>query len=105
MQFINILLETLRKWPSAFQTDRVCVKTYTIEPTKPQEPQLKICEGTQLIIPIRAVHYDANYFPNPDKFDPDRFSEENKHSIVPGSYMPFGIGPRSCIGIIYSFNR
>lgn len=52
----------------------------------------------QVLIPIRAIHNDPKYYPNPDKFDPDRFSEENKHSIIPGSYMPFGAGPRNCIG-------
>lgn len=76
----------------------MCVKEYTIEPIKPTEQPLTISEGMPVFIPIRAIHYDPKYFPNPDRFDPERFSEENKHSIVPGSYIPFGIGPRNCIG-------
>lgn len=52
-----------------------------------------------VLIPAVGIHYDPKYFPNPNKFDPDRFSDENKSSIVPGSYIPFGVSPRNCIGI------
>lgn len=93
------ILETFRKWTPGFQADRVCVRQYTISPVKPDELPLTIPEGTQILIPIRAIHFDPKYFPNPDRFDPDRFSEENKHNIIPGSYFPFGVGPRNCIGI------
>lgn len=41
---------------------------------------------------------DPNYFPDPEKFDPDRFSPENKGNIVSGTYLPFGQGPRVCLG-------
>lgn len=41
---------------------------------------------------------DPNYFPNPKKFDPERFSDENKTSIDPFTYLPFGAGQRICIG-------
>lgn len=49
-------------------------------------------------IPIYPFHRDAQYYPDPEKFDPERFSDDNKGSIVPGTYIPFGIGPRNCIG-------
>jgi len=51
-----------------------------------------------LMMPVYALHHDPKYFPNPDKFDPERFSEKNKDNIVPYTYLPFGIGPRMCIG-------
>jgi cytochrome P450 family 9 len=51
-----------------------------------------------VVVPIRSLHYDPRYFSDPDRFDPERFSDENKGKIVPGSYLPFGIGPRNCIG-------
>jgi cytochrome P450 family 9 len=50
------------------------------------------------MIPINAYHHDPNYFPEPEKFIPERFSEDNKGNIDPDTYLPFGIGPRNCIG-------
>ena len=52
------------------------------------------------MIPTYAFHHDPEFFPDPEKFDPERFSEENKHKINPLAYMPFGAGPRNCIGKI-----
>lgn len=52
----------------------------------------------QWLFPVYGFHHDSKYFPNPEKFDPERFSDENKHNIIPGTYLPFGIGPRNCIG-------
>lgn len=80
----------------------MCVKQYTIPPTEKEERSIVLEKGSSITIPIVAIHYDPKYFPEPDKFDPDRFSEENKAAIVSGSYMPFGVGPRNCIGKIQS---
>ncbi|XP_026482129.1 cytochrome P450 9e2-like [Ctenocephalides felis] len=55
-------------------------------------------KGEALMIPIYNIHHDEQYYENPHKFDPDRFSEENKQNIKPFTYMPFGVGPRNCIG-------
>lgn len=54
--------------------------------------------GMTLNIPISGLHYDPKYFPNPQKFDPERFSDANKSKIHPYAYLPFGVGPRICIG-------
>jgi cytochrome P450 family 9 len=54
--------------------------------------------GEALFIPIIGLHRDPSYYPDPERFDPERFSDDNKHNINPLTYLPFGIGPRICIG-------
>jgi len=56
-------------------------------------------KGTQVIIPVEALQHDPQYFPEPDKFDPERFSEETKSGRHHYVYLPFGEGPRICIGM------
>lgn len=53
-----------------------------------------------LWVPIIGIHRDERYYPNPLKFDPERFSEENKDSFDPATFLPFGLGPRFCIGML-----
>ncbi|KAK9752523.1 Cytochrome P450 [Popillia japonica] len=99
MKYMDMVIsETLRKWPAAVITDRVCSKPFTIEPVNPGEAPVHLKPGDVVFIPINAIQRDAQYFSNPDKFDPERFNEENKGNIKPYTYMPFGLGPRNCIG-------
>ncbi|RZC39631.1 p450 domain containing protein [Asbolus verrucosus] len=65
---------------------------------KKGEPTLKIKVGDLCWLPIFGEQWDPNYYPNPETFDPERFSEENKDKTRSGTYLPFGIGPRNCIG-------
>lgn len=53
--------------------------------------------GTPVYIPIYGLHRDPKIFPNPEIFDPQRFSSENFSKIPKGAYLPFGSGPRQCI--------
>lgn len=64
---------------------------------------LQVRKGDTIILPFFNLHRDEKYFPNPNTFDPERFSEENKKNIKPFTYLPFGIGPRNCIGTFYFF--
>lgn len=59
---------------------------------------VQIPKGTPIIIPIYGLHSDEKYFPDPEKFDPDRFSKENSGMITKYTFMPFGEGPRICLG-------
>ncbi len=59
---------------------------------------IDIPAGTDILIPPYLVHRNPAYWPDPEKFDPQRFSPENKKSQHIGAYLPFAIGPRRCIG-------
>ncbi|XP_015127505.1 cytochrome P450 4C1 [Diachasma alloeum] len=54
--------------------------------------------GTEVCVHVFDVHRDPHFWPNPDVFDPDRFSPERSKGRHPYSYLPFGLGPRACIG-------
>nr|UEN71143.1 cytochrome P450 4AV17 [Meteorus pulchricornis] len=91
MQVIN---ETLRFYPPAPLLDRVASEDYKIP-----DHDLVIKKGTVVYVPLPGIHMDPKYFPNPEKFDPDRFSDERKNEIETCTFMPFGEGPRICIGL------
>nr|QZP43538.1 cytochrome P450 monooxygenase CYP9A199 [Ephestia elutella] len=94
-----VVSEVLRLWPPALALDRVCIKDYNLgRPNDKAEKDYIIRKGEGLGIPVWNIHRDPQYFPDPLKFDPERFSDERKHNINPLAYMPFGVGPRNCIG-------
>jgi len=93
MSYIDqILDETLRMGTAPF-TARICTKEWKF----PGE-DLVIPKGKKVIIPIMGLQHDPEYFEDPYKFDPERFSSENKGNIPTGAYQPFGMGPRMCLG-------
>ncbi len=51
---------------------------------------------------MAALHSDPAVYPNPKEFNPDNFSKENKAKRSPYSFMPFGQGPRGCIGMRFA---
>ncbi|XP_055589829.1 cytochrome P450 9e2-like [Uranotaenia lowii] len=91
-----VVSEVLRKWPPAVVADRYCVKDYTYQDTS--GTRFLIEKGRSLWLPIVAIHQDPKYYAEPEKFDPERFNAQNRTRITPGTYLPFGIGPRNCIG-------
>lgn len=60
---------------------------------------VKIPKGTDITIPVHGLHRLPEFWPEPEKFDPERFSAANKDKIVPYSYVPFAVGPRNCVGL------
>lgn len=76
--------------------NRTCLKEYQIPGTD------KIIEkGVEIYISVLGLHRDANYYDEPDKFNPVRLSEKMSagKNLVNRPYIPFGDGPRSCIGM------
>ena len=93
LQYLDMVLsETLRMYPPAFVVNRRVNKDTVIN-------GIPIKEEMTVGIPIYGIHHDAEYWPNPDQFDPDRFTTEAKQARHPFTYMPFGAGPRNCIGM------
>lgn len=86
--------ETLRLYPSVGLISR-----YIDEDTK-LKSGLIAPKSALLIIPIVFVHRNPEIYPEPDKFDPDRFLPENCQNRHPFAYIPFSAGPRNCIGKI-----
>ncbi|KAL0110962.1 hypothetical protein PUN28_012778 [Cardiocondyla obscurior] len=91
----KVFKETLRKYPPATVLSRESMSSYTFDGT-----EVTIPEKQKLWIPIYAIHLDPDIYPKPDVFDPERFNEEAIQSRHPMTYLPFGDGPRNCIGIM-----
>ena len=91
-----VIDETMRMYPPLVRTDRVCNKDYQYE-------NIKLETGQIWSVPIYALHHDPDIYPNPEKFDPERFSDANKKTRDnSAAFIPFGAGPRSCIGMRFA---
>ncbi|KAK7078950.1 heme binding [Halocaridina rubra] len=84
--------ETLRLYPIETSFNRLCVKDYKLG-----DSDLVIPKGMVIEVPVWSLHRDPEYWENPSEFRPGRFLED-KHNIRPYTYLPFGAGPRNCIG-------
>ena len=87
-----VLCESMRVYPPiplhigrwASQERTICGKT--------------IPQGTGVLAATWVLHHNEKFWPDPWKFDPERFAPENRDKIIEMTYMPFGEGPRNCIG-------
>lgn len=87
-----VVWETLRLYPPISRIERLCVSDYKLS------DKLTIPAGMSISVPTYAIHRSAKYFSSPNEFRPERFLTEQplKH---PWSFLPFGGGPRNCLGI------
>lgn len=88
-----VVNEVLRLYPPLINLQRVVTKDYKVPDT---EYLLK--KGDFLIVPLYSIQRDPQYFPNPSEFIPERFNDENIGDIKPFTFLPFGDGPRVCVG-------
>jgi cytochrome P450 len=58
--------------------------------------------GTRVLYSIYLSHRDPRYWSEPDRFDPDRFAPGSKCKPEPFVYLPFGGGPRFCVGAAFA---
>lgn len=88
----QVLLEAMRLYPPAPVVVRVANETMTLGSET-------VAAGTPVYIPVYAVHRHERLWRDPDAFDPDRFAPEAMRAMHRYAYLPFGAGPRICIGM------
>ncbi|XP_053683436.1 probable cytochrome P450 6g2 [Sabethes cyaneus] len=95
-----VISEAARLYPVLPFLERQCTLPEGVTGYKlhPFHDTFVIPNKMPVLVPIYAIHRHPKFFPDPLRFNPDRFSKENLNSIVPCSYMPFGVGPRTCLG-------
>ncbi|XP_037077825.1 cytochrome P450 9e2-like [Pollicipes pollicipes] len=93
----RVLSETLRLYPPAIRMERQCSRDYTLPDTNVHIPR-----GTTVQMPILNIHRDPEHYPDPLRFDPDRFLPEAKEERHPCAFVPFGSGPRNCIAMRFA---
>ncbi|CAG9102333.1 unnamed protein product [Plutella xylostella] len=84
--------ETLRLYPSLQVVTREVFKSYRFP------NGVQVDRGVRVHIPVLHMHRNPKHFKDPHVFNPDRFSPEQKHTVSDYVFMPFGKGPRLCIG-------
>ncbi|KAL6261403.1 hypothetical protein P5V15_006497 [Pogonomyrmex californicus] len=94
----KVINETLRKYPPVPVLNRICTKDLNLPTTN-----IHVSEGTLITIPVFGLHRDPSIYPNPEKFDPERFNMDEIASRHPYAYLPFGEGPRVCIGMRFGY--
>uniref|UniRef100_A0A3Q3LQT5 Cytochrome P450 3A n=1 Tax=Mastacembelus armatus TaxID=205130 RepID=A0A3Q3LQT5_9TELE len=96
MQYLDsVVNESLRLYPIAPRLERVAKATVEIN-------GIVIPKDMVVMVPTWPIHRNPDLWPEPDEFKPERFSKENKANIDPYTYMPFGAGPRNCIGMRFA---
>uniref|UniRef100_A0A452TXF6 Cytochrome P450 3A n=1 Tax=Ursus maritimus TaxID=29073 RepID=A0A452TXF6_URSMA len=96
MEYLDMVLnETLRLYPIGGRLERLCKKDVEIS-------GVFIPKGTVVMVPVFTLHRDQDLWPEPEEFRPERFSKKNKDSINPYIYLPFGTGPRNCLGMRFA---
>ncbi|XP_054722244.1 cytochrome P450 3A24-like [Uloborus diversus] len=95
MKYLDcVVSETLRMYPALIMSERTASEDYELKDTG-----LTIEKGNAISFPIYAMHHDPEYFPEPEKFKPERFIEPSHHPLA---YLPFGAGPRNCLGMRFA---
>lgn len=87
----RLFRETLRLYPPITFLPRVAMEATEIG-------RHRVKRGAMVMIAPWTIHRHAKLWPNPHRFDPDRFLPERESGIEPGAYIPFGQGPRICVG-------
>ena len=93
----QVMFEALRLCPPLGSQMKVCTEEVTL--TGPDGLTCTLKPGSPVIVPGMALHRDSKYWPDPEVFNPDRFSPDNQANRNKYVYLPFGEGPRMCVGV------
>jgi cytochrome P450 len=87
----GVLREALRLYPPVYATGREAIRDCTVA-------GIAVRRGTVVLVSPAVMHRDPRWFPDPDAFRPDRWLDPAMAARSTGAYLPFGIGPRRCLG-------
>ena len=90
-----VIMEAQRLYPATVQVNRECREDYDLN-------GIHIPAGTEIVIPLYALHHDPDAWQDPEKFDPERFRGPAKDTRHAFQFLPFGAGPRNCIGMRFA---
>ena len=90
----QVIQETLRLYPGAWCFDRETTREGIVE-------GYAVPRGALVFISPYLLHRNPRLWPNPERFDPERFAAGHERRPK-GSYLPFGAGPRQCVGVRYA---
>jgi len=91
----RVIKEVMRLYPPAWSLARTVIKEFEIG-------GYRIPAGANVVMSQWIMHHNARYFPDPDKFDPDRWLPDKSQKLPRFAYFPFGGGPRQCIGASFA---
>ncbi|KAF8773088.1 Cytochrome P450 3A11 like protein [Argiope bruennichi] len=92
-----VVSETLRMHPPLASTERAAVEDYELGNTG-----ILVEKGMHVLIPLYGMHYDPEFFEDPETFNPERFMDSSEPKHPQYAYLPFGIGPRNCLGMRFA---
>jgi cytochrome P450 len=88
---LQVLKESMRLYPPVYTIPRRATSETTIR-------GVRVRQGQNLSVNVTGIHLSPESYPDPDRFNPDRFAGELEKKLAPCAYLPFGGGPRVCIG-------